>query len=98
MLLCFGDAACKHGLIGTEPVSKGSGGESKMKFDIIKEVILVSGEKEFAFIINSMDFGFCFKSLYWLMAGLIVTMDDSIADSPEEVPFFPDAAQNVCCP
>jgi hypothetical protein len=45
MLLCFGDAICKHGLIGTEPVPKGSGGKGEMKFDIIKEVILISGRR-----------------------------------------------------
>jgi hypothetical protein len=69
-----------------------------MKFDIIKEVILISGKKEFAFIINSIDFGFCFESLYSLTAGLIMTMDDSVAGNSKEVPFFLDAAQNVCCP
>jgi hypothetical protein len=65
MLLCFGDTICKHTtLISIEPILEGSGGEGKMDFDIIKEVILISGEKEFGFIIDSMDFGFCLESLY----------------------------------
>jgi hypothetical protein len=34
-----------------------------MKFDIIKEVILISREEEFAFVVNSTDCGFCFESL-----------------------------------
>jgi hypothetical protein len=61
-------------LIGTKPVLKGNGGKSEMKFSIIKEVILISREKEFAFMVNSMDFSFCFKSLYSLTAGLIMTI------------------------
>jgi hypothetical protein len=46
-------------------------------------VILVSREKEFSFLRNGLDFGFC-ESLYLLTAGLIVAMDDFIVDSPYE--------------
>jgi len=69
-----------------------------MKIDVIKEVILVSWEKEFAVIVYGADFDFCFDSLYSVTAGLIVAMNYCVADSPNEVPFFPDAAQNVRCP
>jgi hypothetical protein len=55
-LLSFGDTVRKHALIGTEPVSERNSGESKMKFDIIKEVILVSWKKEVAVVVYGADF------------------------------------------
>jgi hypothetical protein len=55
-------------------------------------VILIGREKEFAVFINGSDFGFCCKSLYLLMAGLIVAMDNFVADSPYEFPLIPHTA------
>ena len=69
-----------------------------MKFDVIKEVILVSWKKQVMVIIYGADFKFCLDSLYAVMAGLIVAMNYCIADRPNEVPLFPDAAHNVRCP
>ena len=69
-----------------------------MGINIVKEVILISWEEEITSIINGADFGFGFKTLYSLAAKLVVTMDDVIADSPNEVPLFPNTAQDVCCP
>ena len=69
-----------------------------MKFDIFEEVILVSWEKQGAVVVYGADFEFCLDSLYAVTAGLIVAMDYCIADGPNEVPLFPDAAQNVLCP
>ena len=69
-----------------------------MGFYFIKEVILIGREEEFAFIINGAYCSFCFKSLYSLMAGLIMAIYDFISDSPNEVPLIPYAAQDVCCP
>jgi hypothetical protein len=85
-------------LISIEPVSEGNSGESKMKLDIIKEVILVSWKKQVMVIIYGVDFKFCLDSLYAVTGGLIVAMNYCIVDSPNEVPLFPDAAQNVHCP
>jgi hypothetical protein len=72
-----------------------------MKFDIIKEVILVSRKKQFAVVIScGADFDFCLDSLYLVMASLVVAMNYCIVDSPSpnEVPLSPDAAKNVHCP
>jgi hypothetical protein len=69
-----------------------------MKFDVIKEVILVSWKEQVAVLIYGTDFLFCLDSLYTVTAGLIMAMDYCIADSPNEVPLFPNAAQNVRCP
>jgi hypothetical protein len=69
-----------------------------MKFNIIKEVILVSWKNQVTVIIYGVNFEFCLDSLYAVMAGLIMAMNYCIADSPHEVPLFPDAAQNVHCP
>jgi hypothetical protein len=79
---------------------EGNCGESKVKFDIIKEVILVSWnkKKQFAVVVYGADFNFCLNSLYLVMTGLIVAMNYCIVERPNEVPLFPDAAQNVCCP
>jgi hypothetical protein len=63
-----------------------------MGFYIIKEVILIGREKEFSFFINGLDFGCCYKLLYLLMAGLIVAMDNFVADSPYEFPLIPSTA------
>ena len=63
-----------------------------MKFDIGKEVILVSGEKEVAVVVYGSEFDFCFGSLYSVAADLIVAMNDGIANSPNIMPFVPDAA------
>jgi hypothetical protein len=43
-------------LIGIEPVLERNSGESKMKFDIIKEVILVSWKNEVTVIVYGADF------------------------------------------
>jgi hypothetical protein len=43
-------------LIGIEPVLERNSGESKMIFNIIKEVILVSWKKEVAVVVYGMDF------------------------------------------
>ena len=63
-----------------------------MKFDIGKEVILVSGEKEVAVIVYGSEFDFCFGSLYAVTAGLIMAMNYCVANHPNKVPLFPDAA------
>jgi hypothetical protein len=97
-LLSFGDTVSEHALISIEPISEGDSGESKMKFDIIKEVILVSWKKQFAVIIYGADFDFCLDLLYSVMTSLVMAMNYCVADSPNEVPLFPDAAQNVRCP
>jgi hypothetical protein len=55
-LFSFGDTVHKHALIGIEPVLERNSGESKMKFNIIKEVILVSWKKEVAVIVYGVDF------------------------------------------
>jgi hypothetical protein len=92
MLLSFGDTVHKHALIGIEPVLERNSGESKMKFDIIKEVILVSWKKEVAVIVYGVDFKFCLGLLYAVMTGLIMAMNYCIVNIPNEVPLFPDAA------
>ena len=96
--LGFGDTIRKHALISIEPVSEGNSGEGKVKFNIMEEVILVSWKKQVAVVVYGADFEFCLNSLYAVTAGLIVAMNYCVADSPNEVPFFPDAAQNVRCP
>ena len=55
-LLSFGDNDRKHALISIEPVLEGNSGESKMKFNIIKEVILVSWKKEVAVVVYGANF------------------------------------------
>jgi hypothetical protein len=87
-LLSFGDTVRKHALISIEPVLEGNSGESKMKFDIIKEVILVSWKKQVAVVIYGVDFEFFLDSLYAVTAGLMVAMNYCIADSPNKVPLF----------
>ena len=42
-----------------------------MGFYFVKEVILIGGKEEFAFVINGTYCGFCFESLYSLTAGLM---------------------------
>jgi hypothetical protein len=69
-----------------------------MKFNIIEKVILVSWKKQVVVVVYGTDFEFCLNSLNAVTAGLIVAMNYCIADSPNEVPLFPDAAQNVRCP
>jgi hypothetical protein len=64
----------------------------------MKEVILVSWKKQVTVIVYGVDFEFCLDSLYAVTAGLIMAMNYGVADSPNDVPFFPDAAQNVRCP
>ena len=87
-LLCFGDTVGKHALIGIEPVLERNSGES----DIIKEVILVSWKKEVAVLVYGANFLFSHGSLDAVTAGLIMAVDYFVADHPNEVPLFPDAA------
>ena len=54
--LSFGDTVSKHALIGIEPVLEKKNGESKMIFNIIKEVILVSWKKEVTVVVYGADF------------------------------------------
>jgi hypothetical protein len=73
--LSFGDTVCKQALLRSiDPILEGISGEGKVGFYVIKEVIMIGREKEFAFIINSLYFSFCFKLLYLLMASLIMAM------------------------
>jgi hypothetical protein len=55
-LLSFGDTVGKHALIGIESVLEQNSGESKMIFNIIKEVILVSWKKEVTVVVYGADF------------------------------------------
>jgi hypothetical protein len=58
-------------------------------------VILVSWKKEVAVVVYGVNFYFSLGSLYAVTAGLIMAMNYCVANHPNKVPLFPDAAENV---
>ena len=50
------------------------------------------------FIVDGSNIEFSFLALDALVAGLVVTMDNFVADSPHNVPLVPNASQELSRP
>jgi hypothetical protein len=61
-------------------------------------VILIRWKKKVALVVYGSNIEFCFTALDALAAGLVMAVDNFVADGPQYVPLVPDAGQNVCCP
>ena len=61
-------------------------------------MILIHWKKKVALVVYGLNIEFCVTVLDALVAGLVVAVDNFVADGPHYVPLVPDAGQNVSCP
>ena len=60
-----------------------------MSFNIVEEMVLIRWKKKVTFVVNGLNVMFSFEVLDMSAAGLVVTVDNFIADGPHFVPFIP---------
>jgi hypothetical protein len=98
LFLGFADTVGEHWFIHSDPVKDRSGWERQVLLNSVKEMDTIAGEEFVAQIVDGVELVYCCLPADRITAVVVLSVDDSIAEFPNNFELGPDGSDDTCCP